>query len=661
MPEKKERKLITRSISGFAPQTLNEAGRKVRSICTTEQPAMVMDWARFEPIEEVLLMSGAEFANGGKVPLLDSHSSNSVSKILGSVSDFKPFSVDGVKAFDGELEFSTVPEAEKAFTLIKEKHLESVSIGYQPTVVRWIKPGESEVIEGRTFEGGVNGLQVTKRFIVHEVSVCAIPADSLAKIRSADTEAVINNEKETETTSNAQAHETFYEAQIQTETPAIPADETTSNNTEERKDNVMTTENPVNETLNERNRVKQIREACKIANLETLTDTLIDNGSTVEQAREAIFAEMARNSKPVATTGTVTLIADEKDKVRSAMVDGLAMRFGAKLATPAAGANEFRGMDFMSFIRTVCKTEGISTTGKTNEKLIRAALLTTTLPTVLGDATNVSATNAYKEAPASGLLWTKQKDVDDFRTVNRPSISDLTVATVAMGAALVDALPSEANESYAISKVGRNVPISYEAMINGEAFGLIEDISTRLVVASKDALNTAIYSVLSTNAAMVSDSKALFHIDHANIGTGAALSVSSFAADTALMKGQTAPNGMKLNIVPRFLIVGTANELNGLTLASRDIFYAGATATSNPYAGTVRAIVDANVAGTKWYLAADPKQIETIEVAYLQGKREPDVEVEVATGNNIGLNVKTLFSFGVKALNWRGLTSNAGV
>ena len=56
--------LTTRKMSlpGSAPSSLNEEARTVDAVMTTEAPAKVFDWERWEIVDEVLLMDGATYA-----------------------------------------------------------------------------------------------------------------------------------------------------------------------------------------------------------------------------------------------------------------------------------------------------------------------------------------------------------------------------------------------------------------------------------------------------------------------------------------------------------------------------------------------------------------------------------------------------------------------
>ena len=62
---------------------------------------------------------------------------------------------------------------------------------------------------------------------------------------------------------------------------------------------------------------------------------------------------------------------------------------------------------------------------------------------------------------------------------------------------------------------------------------------------------------------------------------------------------------------------------------------------------------------TAWYLAANWRQIDTIEYAYLEGQN--GVYIETRTGFEIdGVEVKARLDFGAKAIDWRGFYKDPG-
>jgi hypothetical protein len=65
------------------------------------------------------------------------------------------------------------------------------------------------------------------------------------------------------------------------------------------------------------------------------------------------------------------------------------------------------------------------------------------------------------------------------------------------------------------------------------------------------------------------------------------------------------------------------------------------------------------LAGTRYYMFADPAEAPVIEVAFLDGVQEPAIEME--RGFDVdGTRYKVRLDFGVAAIDWRGAVTNAG-
>jgi hypothetical protein len=155
----------------------------IETIATTEAPALVVDWERWQVVREILPMRYMEAPNNDKVPLLDSHSRFEVEQIKGSA---KGFRVDGTQL----LCTCFVSEAEQDVRQkIKEGHIDSVSIGYrtesEDTVE--IPKGANVTVDGvaykNDFEDGYP-MVVRTWWKTHELSLVAIGADEAAKFKS---------------------------------------------------------------------------------------------------------------------------------------------------------------------------------------------------------------------------------------------------------------------------------------------------------------------------------------------------------------------------------------------------------------------------------------------------------------------------------------------
>lgn len=152
-------------------------------IITTDQPAIVVDWQRFEVVREVLLMSGMKMPPTKQVPLLDTHSRFSTSDVKGSVRNIKSNNADAY----GDVYFWT--KAVDEWSKVDEGHLTDVSAGYRTSKENTIelRKGEEKEIGGKVFRNDFNdGLPFLIRtdWMIKEVSLVPIGADDAAKFRS---------------------------------------------------------------------------------------------------------------------------------------------------------------------------------------------------------------------------------------------------------------------------------------------------------------------------------------------------------------------------------------------------------------------------------------------------------------------------------------------
>lgn len=156
-------------------------GAGMRWILATEQPAQVYDWQRGEFVNEVLLIDGIPIPD--HLPLLDSHSRESVGNVIGSVRNIRVTTAGGYRALEGEVVFSEADDLSRAAAAkVAEGHITDGSIGYRVDKTTWIEEGVTANILGQDFSGP---LKVTYRAELKEFSVCPIGADTLAKVRAA--------------------------------------------------------------------------------------------------------------------------------------------------------------------------------------------------------------------------------------------------------------------------------------------------------------------------------------------------------------------------------------------------------------------------------------------------------------------------------------------
>lgn len=163
------------------PDTYDEPTHSVEAIMITESVVQVIDWDRWEIIDEIILMEGVTFPANNQIPLLDSHDRYTVEAVLGSAREFQDVVVNGVRGKKCRLYFSSTEEGVSAETKVKEGHLTDLSIGYHPDERVWIPEGTKATVNGKEYQGPV---QICTATSVSEVSLCPIGADEMAKTRA---------------------------------------------------------------------------------------------------------------------------------------------------------------------------------------------------------------------------------------------------------------------------------------------------------------------------------------------------------------------------------------------------------------------------------------------------------------------------------------------
>lgn len=175
--ELQRRDLTVRAFAVRADSWRDE-DRSFEAVLATEEPVLVWDMQRWEPVLEVLRMDGCKLPASGQGPLLDTHDRSTIDKQLGSVRELR---VDGGRLL-GRNYVSSVEL--KAATKVKERHVTDCSIGYRVINYVTIEPGQTVEVAGKIYSAGAQqALRVTTAWEFKENSLCPIGADQGAKVR----------------------------------------------------------------------------------------------------------------------------------------------------------------------------------------------------------------------------------------------------------------------------------------------------------------------------------------------------------------------------------------------------------------------------------------------------------------------------------------------
>ena len=443
-------------------------------------------------------------------------------------------------------------------------------------------------------------------------------------------------------------------------------------------------------------RRKSIYSDVKLAKLErSFAEQLIDEGVSVEVARERIIRKMA-TQEPVGTSPNpdVRVTESADDKFASAIGSGLIQR-SMKAAglrnrsQTAPGADEFERMDLRRMATMCVQRMGIHTDKLGMPEIARIAMgargvqakyrvqrdayhTTGSFPSLLLDAASKTLLAAYEEATYTWSIWARQAaSVDDFKPINRIRMGESPdLEAIPEAQAYPEGAVTDLRTSYRVEKYGKQFSVSWETVINDDLDALSR-IPAMHGNAARRLQNKKVYEVLTSNPTMA-DTFALFSASHPS-GSNVSGSAGAPAVGTLntgyqqMMLQRGLASDAILGLTPAFLIVGPAYSATALELVNSQSYNA---ANNNegivniygvngvrPLQVVVEPILHAS-SSTNWFLAANTNQIDTVELAFLNGEESPVLTSEQDFDTDTyKYNVRQ--TFGVAAIDWRGLYRNA--
>lgn len=616
----------------ITPKTLNVNDRSVEVVLSTEKAVRIFDWYRGETIDEILLSSKAQYAE--KMPLLDTHSRYSVSSVIGSLRDIK----SELGRITARAFFAETEEGNKSLILVRDGHLTDLSIGYSVLEAKYIEKGNSLVIDGKEFKAETRTLRVVTNFRIFEGSFCPIGANDEAKARSAN----------------------FGEKNMPEEikTVSTPVPEPKIDLESEKRAAVDI----------ERKRVTEINSLCREFEIDP-TD-YISRGAAIDDVKSFILqneAKRRKTNKPEAT-GSVEIVRDAVDGAREFVENSLCLRMGLELPFKKTEASHISLVDMARelFIATGrVEVRRMSKSDVARMCFRAGANSTSDFPAMMANSIGKRLGKAYAEAPSTWQIWCASVEVPDFKDIDVIRVGEgAELGLVPEGGDYPEETYGEEKESYKLSKYGKTFRLTWEALINDD-LRVFDKTAKRQGYMAKRKVNVLAYAVLTGNANM-SDGKALFHADHFNLKSsgGTAPSVDALNTARAAMRTQKGiDTDLPLNLEPKFMILPAALEGTGKQLVTSE-YVPGTNQghSKNIHFGTltpvVEGLLDANDPA-KWYLAADQNQADTVEVAFLEGHREPFLD-ELPQSKPDVREYYTRMPCAAKAIDWRGMYRNDG-
>lgn len=345
-----------------------------------------------------------------------------------------------------------------------------------------------------------------------------------------------------------------------------------------------------------------IRSIARIAGLDqSWIDGQIDANADPDTARRAAFEALAKRSAPSIRTEQVRVEMGESQddpalRARQ-MGEALYARINPRheLSEPARRYTNCTPVDMAKELLTL---RGESTMALSPASLVTRALHTTSdFPIILGDTVGRVLRDAYQAAPSGIRRLGRQTTARDFRAVNKIMLGE--------------------------------APLLEKLNEHGEI-----------------------------KAGTMAEAREAYKVETWAAGTGAVISDATLSAARLALRTQKGIEDRTIRVTPRNLLVPPALETTAEKwLAS----IARATAADvNPFLGSLSLVVELRLSSaTRWYVTADPGEIDGLEFAYLSGAEGP--QVESRSGWDVdGVEIRVILDFGAGFIDHRGWFVNAG-
>lgn len=290
-----------------------------------------------------------------------------------------------------------------------------------------------------------------------------------------------------------------------------------------------------------------------------------------------------------------------------------------------------------------------------------ADVTTASFSYLLGSSMNKRLLKDYQAWPAEWMKFVSIAPIRDFKQQSRVRMGAFgSLAIVPEDSPYQSFTLGDSAATYVAQKRGNLVPISREAIINDDLHA-IKQIPGKLAVAAAYTLAEFVYGFLANNP-NIYDGQPLFTngAPHNNLGSSA-LSTAAMQQGVTAMREQTNFAGKRIGLRPRYLIVPPELEWTAMIVTKSAGVPGSPNNDINPMLGYVQPIVSPQLtSATQWFLAADPREIDTIEVGFVGGQVNPAlfIQDQPLLGLNFTqdtLSFKCRHEYGGATVDWRGL------
>lgn len=504
---------------------------------------------------------------------------------------------------EGEV-IGSSPEVQKVLELARAGWQFQASIGANVGRIENVAAGEQVTVNGREFSGPIS---VVRASSLREVSIVLFGADP-------NTSAAIAAEASQECVPMAQAND-LPEDVVASEAPASGA--------------VV----PVTAGTDGASLIDADTVAAKV--LEKIRGEILANMRAERPAGPAIHVAAPAATDERTVTASLCLAGGLQDVERHfderTLEAASKRRHGsvAEVLVQAARANGYDG-------------DGYRINTGNLRQVLKAAFATHAIANVLSATYNKFLLQGFSAVESVWDRISLIRSVSDFKLVTGIRVNGgFEFEEVGNGGTLKSADASDETRTFGAKTYGRISSITRTDLINDD-LGALSVVPARLGRGAATKLNKVFWSEFESSNASYYAKK--------SPAAGNALSLDSLEAAATAYAKLTDPDGNPLAVAPSILLVPKELELAAAKLMQSGLLIGGSTVTTsqNVLAGRYQIVSSFYLSSaTTWWLAANPTELNAMEVVFLNGQRTPTVEQAEADFDTLGIAVRGYHDWGV--------------
>lgn len=569
----------------------------------------------------------------------------------------------------------------------------------------FVKAGKTVTVNGRRQSGPV---YVVNAFMWTETSVVSVGADAdRATTSIAATQDPKGLDMDFQDWLEAQGFEDVNDAQRQTLRAAYDAEHKSDDALELEK---LKASNALDEMRAEAVTVsKELKKISRIAAQygdrcdDSLIDSLEAKALTGKISAETFELELLKASRPLPNgSGTApTYAGADCNAITAALcnsigmdeesvADSLKAEVGVKAADKAMNdAATLRGFNVHKLIHTVLHAHGRSVSpGQGIDDSVLASALecgsnirasagfsTVSLPGILSRVANKAMLQSYNSGAGIAREFCAETDTTDFKQFDRYRMTEAgDFEEIGATGEIKNSTLTEETLSNQVKTYGRMFGITRQMLINDD-LGAMLAIPSLLGKMAARTLEKSVISLLANASTGAASTNFFFSTStakkKANYAAGAATALDIDALGTAykLFLDQVDSQGNPIMVEPSLLLVTNKNAVNARKLFN-DASYRFTNAdtketTENQWQGMFRPLVSPFLSqlGTtedEYYLLPAPTDTAVINIAYLRGQRAPVISQSDVDFQQLGVQMRGVFDFGVALWDQRLAVKMAG-